>query len=132
MTVGLSQVNLAHKWLNTLRAAGAAYGPITPYVKLHVGDPGASGASNAAVLSTARNAATLAAASSGSIGLQSNPAAWTAGAGSQEQISYVSVWDDASAGNFLWSAAITTPQNWNTGNTFTLTSLGISLTPIAA
>ena len=135
MTLGLAgtgATGLANLWLNTLRAAGAAYGPITPYVKLHISDPGAAGANGgSACAPTIRNAATLAAASGGSIALASNPTAWTAGAGS-EQISHVSVWDASSAGNFLWSAAITTPQTWSVGNTFTLTSLAIQLTPIAA
>jgi hypothetical protein len=133
VTLGLHTVNLANKWLDTLRAAGAAFGPITPYVKLHIGDPGSAGTANPSVLApTTRNAATFSAAASGSIALASNPTAWTAGAGSQETISHISVWDASSAGNYLWSAAITTPQAWNTGNTFTLTSLGISLTPLAA
>lgn len=130
MTLGLSAVNLANRWLDLLH--GTAFTAVTPYVKLHIGDPGAAGTLlPSACAPTTRNAATLASASAGSIALASNPTAWTAGAGT-ESISHISVWDASSAGNFLWSAAITTPQSWTNGNTFTLTSLGIQLTPIAA
>lgn len=129
MTLGLHTVNLADKWLNALR--NVAFQNAATYVQLHYGDPGAAGTSTVSALATTpvRQQATLAAASGGSIALASNPTAWTAAAGSQETISHVSVWDASTSGNVLWTAAITSPQAWNQNNTFTLTSLGISLTP---
>jgi hypothetical protein len=49
-----------------------------------------------------------------------------------ETISHISVWDASSAGNFLFSAALTTPKSVNNGDTLNLTTLGFSLTPQAA
>jgi hypothetical protein len=42
------------------------------------------------------------------------------------------VWDASSAGNFLFSAALSSSQAWASGNTFTLTALGLSISPLAA
>jgi hypothetical protein len=56
---------------------------------------------------------------------------WTNG-GTTETISHISVWDAITTGNFIYSAALTTPQAWVSTNTLTLTSLAVSLTPIAA
>jgi len=134
MTVGLSTVNTANAWLNVLRgnAAGTTFtAPAVQAAKLHTGDPGASGSTAAAAGDTTRKALTFNAASSGSMGLTSSPAAWTNG-GTSETLTHISVWDSTSAGNFMYSAALTASQAWNTGNTFTLTSLTISLTPLAA
>jgi hypothetical protein len=56
---------------------------------------------------------------------------WTNG-GTSETISHISLWDAISAGNFVLSGALTTPQAWASGNTFTLSSLTVSLAPVAA
>jgi hypothetical protein len=42
------------------------------------------------------------------------------------------VWDDISAGNFLYSFALTTPKTVNTGDNVTLSSHSVSLTPLAS
>jgi hypothetical protein len=129
MAVGLSTTNLANAWLNMLR--GTAFSaPAAIYVKLHTGDPGAAGASNAAAGSTTRVAATHSAASAGAIAL-SNAPQWTNG-GTSETISHISVWDASTAGNFLFSAALTTSKAWASSDTLTLNTLGVSLTPLAA
>ena len=131
MAVGLSTVNTADKMLNALR--NVAFQNAALYVKLHtnVGDPGATGASNAAAGSTTRVVVTLAASSSGVLAITGTLPIWTNG-GTPETLGFISVWDAITAGNFLWSAAITTTQAWASGNTFTLTSLGMSLAPLAA
>jgi hypothetical protein len=49
-----------------------------------------------------------------------------------ETISHISVWDASTAGNFLWSAALTTSKSVVNTDTLTFTTLGVSLTPIAA
>lgn len=134
MTVGLSAVNFANAVLNIFRGGGSGSAPTPPaalYAKLHVGDPGAAGAGNPAAGSTARNAFTQGAAASGAQANSTPPAAWTNG-GTSETLTHISVWDASSGGNFLYSVALTSPQAWATANTFTLTALGISLTPIAA
>ena len=134
MTVGLSGVNTANAFLNVLRgnSAGTTFtAPAVQAAKLHVGDPGSAGTSNAAAGDTTRKALTFNAAASGSMSLTSSPAAWT-NASTTETISHISVWDSTTAGNFQYSAALTASQAWVSTNTFTLTSLTVSLTPIAA
>ena len=134
MTRGLSAVNVANAWLNVLRgnSNGVTFtAPAVQAVKLHTGDPGSAGANNAAAGDTTRKAIGYNAASAGSMSLAAAPAAWTNG-GTNETLTDVSVWDSTTAGNFDYSAALTASQPWNTGNTFTLTSLTFALTPIAA
>ena len=63
--------------------------------------------------------------------MSSMSGSWTNG-GTSETLSHISCWDSTTAGTFLLSAALTASQAWASGNTFSLTSLSISLTPIAA
>lgn len=128
MTVGISTTNVANPVLNWLR--GVAPPAVAGlYVKLHLGDPGASGTSNPSAV-TARVQATMAAASGGSITLTSMASSWTMTA--TETVSHISVWDDPTAGNFLFSATLTTPRSVVSGDTLTLTSLTVSHSPLAA
>jgi len=130
MTVGLSAANLAAVWLNILRnTAGSAIAQ--PYFKLHTGDPGSAGANNAAAGSTTRVAASYAAPSAGSMSQTGTAPVWTNG-GTSETLSHISVWDASSAGNFLFSFALSATQAWASGNTFTLNTYSFALTPIAA
>ena len=130
MTAGLSATNLANKWLDML--AGTAFtAPTTFAVKLHTADPGASGATAAAAGDTTRKTVTWAAASAGSKAMSSMSGSWTNG-GTSETLSHLSFWDATSAGNFLGSCALSSSQAWASTNTFSLTSLSISFTPIAA
>lgn len=130
MTAGVSATNVANGWLNTLRNTSFT-GIANVYVKLHVGDPGAAGASNAAVGSTTRVLITWSAAASGVISMNGTAPSWTNG-GTSETLTHVSFWDSNTAGNFLGSSALTSSQAWANGNTFTLTAQTWSLTPIAA
>jgi hypothetical protein len=130
MTVGVSTVNLANAWLNVLRGTTFT-GIATPFVKLHTGDPGASGATAAAAGSTTRVAITWAAASGGAIAMNGTAPSWTNG-GTSETLTHISFWDASTAGNFLGSAALSSSQAWASGNTFTLTAQGWSFTPLAA
>lgn len=129
MTVGLHTTNLAHQWLNWLRGS-ATTAPSGTYVRLHTADPGAAG-TTAGSANTTRVAATFSAASGGAIALSNSPA-WASWASGSETISHISVWDAATAGSFLFSVALTTSKAITNGDTFTLTTLGFSLTPIAA
>ena len=130
MTVGLHATNVAHQWLNWIRGTATATAPTAIYIKLHTGDPGASAATAAAAGSTTRVAATFSAASGGAIALSNSPQ-WTNG-GTSETLSHISAWDAATSGNPLWTAALSASQPWASSNTFTLTTLGVSLTPIMA
>jgi hypothetical protein len=130
MTVGISSANLATGWLNSLRATNFT-APVGSFVKLHTADPGAAGATAAAAGSTTRVTVAFAAPSGNAIALTGTQPVWTNG-GTSETLTHISVWDAVSAGNFIYSAALTASQAWVSTNTFTLTSLSVSLSPIAA
>jgi hypothetical protein len=130
MAVGLSSANMATMILNLFRATNAT-APVATYVKLHTADPGSAGATAAAVGSATRVVVTFAAPSGNAIALTGTNPVWTNG-GTSETLTHISVWDAITTGNFLWSAALTASQAWVSTNTFTLTTLGVSITPIAA
>lgn len=132
MAVGVSTTNVANGWLNAIRSGGTTYTVVAgTFVQLHTGDPGAAGTANISVGSATRNSVTQNAASSGSITISGTAGPWTNG-GTSETITHVSVWSAASAGNFLYSAALSAGQAWASGNTFTLNGLTVSITPLAA
>ncbi|MGA1111793.1 MAG: phage tail fiber protein [Ilumatobacteraceae bacterium] len=124
MATGVSSY-LANAWLDAVGNA-TSFSVATVYVKLHVGDPGANGTSNAAT-ETTRKAASFAAASSGSIASDA-AITWTNIAGSQDA-THFTAWDNVSAGNFLFSGTITA-NAYTAGDTFTISSgaLTVSLT----
>lgn len=129
MTVGLAATTLANKWLDML--SGTAFtAPAGSFIKLHTADPGAAGAT-AASANTTRVAATWSAASAGSKAMSNTPS-WASWASGSETLSHISSWDASTAGNFLFSAALTASKAVTNGDTFSLTSLTFALTPIAA
>jgi hypothetical protein len=103
----------------------------TTWVKLHTADPGAAGATAAAVGDATRKQATMAAASAGSKAMTGTAGPWTNG-GTSETVSHISLWTLVSAGTFNLSGALTASQAWVSTNTLTLTALTVSYTPIAA
>jgi hypothetical protein len=127
MTVGLATTTLANKWLDMLRAV-AFTAPAATYIKLHTGDPGSAGTANASAVTT-RQSATFSAASSGALALSNSPSFSMT---TTETITHISVWDASTAGNFLWSAALTTSKSVVNTDTLTFTTLGVSLSPLAA
>jgi hypothetical protein len=132
MAEGLS-TTLVSNWLNTLRAAGAAFGPVAAtYVQLHTANPGAAGTTAVSAGSSTRIAATLTASSGGSaLALSADVGPWTNG-GTSETITDISVWTASSGGTFLFSVALSASKAWASADTFTLKTLGFSLTPQAA
>ena len=124
MATGISSY-LANAWLDAV-GNNTSFAVGTVYVKLHVGDPGANGTSNAAT-ETTRKAASFAAASSGSIASDAD-ITWTNIAGSQDA-THFTAWDNISAGNFLFSGTVTA-NAYTAGDTFTIASgsLTVSLT----
>ena len=124
MATGISSY-LANQWLDAL-GNNDTFAVTTVYVKLHVGDPGANGTSNAAT-ETTRKEASFAAASSGSIASDA-AITWTNISGSQDA-THFTAWDNVSAGNFLFSGTITA-NAYSAGDTFTISSgaLTVSLT----
>lgn len=140
MTLGLAATNLANAWLNTLRGGGAGTSYTAPaalYIKLHTGDPGAAATSNASQHTT-RQAITFGAAAANSTVQQiaiSNTPSWTIASltsPTTETISHISMWDNVSAGNFLWSILLGTSKAVVNTDVLNLTTCTLSLTPIAA
>jgi hypothetical protein len=84
------------------------------YVKLHIGDPGENGTSNAAA-ETTRKAVSFGASVSGTA-ISDADVTWTNVAGT-ETISYISYWDHVSAGNCLGSGPLTSSQAVSAGDT---------------
>ena len=124
MATGISSY-LAGAWLDAL-GNNTSFAVTTVYVKLHVGDPGANGTSNAAT-ETTRKAASFAAASAGSLASDAD-ITWTNIAGSQDATHFTAC-DNATTGNFLFSGTITA-NAYTAGDTFTISSgsLTVSLT----
>jgi type IV secretory pathway TrbL component len=104
----------------------------TVWVALHVGDPGASGTANASSVTT-RAQSTRASASAGSSAQSGTDPSWASWAGTNNQTqTHISLWSASTAGTFLGSAALAVSKTMQTGDTLTLDTLGISLSPIAA
>jgi len=121
MATGISAY-LANAWLNALGNA-TSFSVTTAYVKLHVGDPGAAGTSNAAT-ETTRKSVSFAAASNGSMASDSD-VSWTNIAGSQDA-THFTAWDNATTGNFLFSGTIT-GNAYTAGDTYTISSGGLTV-----
>lgn len=126
MTTGLAAARATARlnvYRNTADSAIAAV-----YVKLHTGDPGSAGTANASAVTT-RNQVTWNAPSGGSMTLNTlSDYSMTA----SETISHASFWDDATAGNFLESFALTDSVPVINGSTLSWTALTISESPLAA
>lgn len=132
MTVGLSAVNWANKVLDHMLRAVASTAPAGQFVKLFIGDPGASGTANPSSVTT-RPAVTFAAAAAGSCSMTGTAPSWPSWAGTNgEVVTHIGVFDANAAGNFEYSAALAASKTVNTGDTLTLATLTVSLAPIAA
>jgi hypothetical protein len=121
MATGISAY-LANAWLDALGNA-TAFSVTTAYVKLHVGEPGSAGTSNAAT-ETTRKAVSFSAASAGALASDAD-VTWTNIAGSQDA-THFTAWDNLSAGNFLFSGTIT-GNAYTAGDTYTISSAGLTV-----
>lgn len=130
MTAGLAP-SLVSGWLDTLRTTGnggAAYSAVAgTFVQLHTGDPGAAGTTAVSVGSTTRNSFIFSDSSAGSaLSLGTPPSAWTNG-GTSETLTHISVWTASTSGTFLFSVALTASKAWASADSFSLSTLGVSL-----
>jgi len=130
MAVGLAAAT-ANAILNALCRSTAWTEPAEVWIKLHVGDPGSAGTSNAAT-ETDRVQATFGTNASG--GAISNTVAisWTSVAGT-EDFTHYSAWDASTSGNFLWSGTMTA-NSVTAGDNFEIPigDLDVTLTPVAS
>ncbi len=125
MAVGPSAY-LANKYLDAL-GNNVSFTVALAYIKLHTADPGSAGATAAATETTRKSISFGVSAA----GLMSNDVAieWTNVAGT-EDYTHFSLWDAATAGNFLLSGVITA-NAVVTADTFTIPigDLDLTITP---
>lgn len=98
--------------------------PTTVYLKLHTADPGEA-ATTAAAGETTRKSVSWASAVSGSIA-SSATVEWT-NVASTETYTHWSLWDASTAGNALWTGALSSSAAVTAGDTFQITTLTLSL-----
>lgn len=96
---------------------GDLYTPATPFVMLHVGNPGADGVANeaqAAAGDIVRKAATFGQAVAGTGEQISTTTAAIEWSGAEiaagQEITYISVWDASTGGNVKYITAVDTPK----------------------
>ena len=124
MAVGLASATAA-ALLDALANQTNYTAPTALWIKLHVGDPGAAGTSNAATETTRKDATSAFAAASGGTCTTNVALTWTNVAGT-EDFTHYSVWSASTNGTFYWSGAITA-NSVTAGDTFTLASGDIDL-----
>ncbi|MEM9515424.1 MAG: hypothetical protein AAGA42_11270 [Actinomycetota bacterium] len=95
---------LENELLDHALGTGAFTAPSGTYVQLHTGVPGETGANNVSA-ETTRQAATWAAASGGVAQLSAD-LTWSNWSAGPETITHISIWDAASAGNCLFTGAL--------------------------
>jgi hypothetical protein len=98
--------------------------PSNVYLKLHTGDPGEDATDNAATEDT-RQVTAWSAAASGAIATSAT-VEWT-DVSTTETYTHWSMWDASTAGNPLWSGALSASAAVTSGDTFQITSLTLSL-----
>lgn len=98
-----------------------SYAAANTYAKIHIGDPGEAGTSNPAGETTRKVLSFGAAASPGGTVTSDADAAWT-NVSTTETYSHISLWDNLTAGNCLWSGALTVAKAVSAGDNFTIPS----------
>lgn len=130
MAVGIAS-GLANQFLDALGNATNVTAPTAFWVKLHTGDPGSAGTSNAAT-ETTRKQASFSAASGGAITTDAD-LTWT-NVAATETVSHWSAWTASTAGTFLFSDDLAASKALTAGDTFTIAAgdLDIAITVLAA
>lgn len=130
MAVGIAS-GQADAILDALCRSVAYSDPAGFFLKLHTGDPGSAGTTNAAA-NTTRQAVTFSASSGGAI-TNSADVVWTS-VPNAETYSHWSAWSASVAGTFLASDDLAVARTVAIGDTFTIAAgdLDIAMTPVAA
>jgi hypothetical protein len=130
MAVGIAAATL-NSWLNATFRNVAYTQPAEVWFKLHTGDPGSAGTSNAATETTRKQGA-FSAASGGTL-TTSAALEWT-NVSTAETYSHWSAWTASAAGTFICSDDLATPRLVAVGDNFTIAAgdIDIAITPVAA
>lgn len=116
---------LENELLDAVFNSGAFSVTGDPYVSLHDGDPGETGANEITGGSYARQQAAFGAAASGAVANSADieftdmPAL---------TVTHVGVWDAATVGNFLWGGALTASKVVNGGDMFRIAAGDLDVT----
>jgi hypothetical protein len=115
---------VANAWLDAVGNA-TSYSEAAVWVKLHTGDPGSAGTSNAATETTRQQASFSAAASRA----MTNDAAieWT-NVSTTETYTWISLWDASTGGNFLGRDDLSSSAAVTAGDTFRIPIGDLDLT----
>jgi hypothetical protein len=115
---------VANSWLDAVCNA-TSYSEAGVFVKLHLGDPGSAGTSNAAA-ETTRQAASFSAAASRACTTDANTE-WT-NVSTTETYTWISLWDASTAGNFLGRDDLNSSAAVTAGDTFRIPTGDLDLT----
>ena len=110
------------KLLDTL--GNTSFAVANAYIKLHLGDAGEDGTASPAA-ETTRKLVTWSAASAGSKASAAT-LSWT-NVSTTETYTHWSMWDASTAGNCLWTGALSASAAVTAGDTFEITALTLSL-----
>lgn len=116
---------VANGWLDAL-ARGVVYDNDEVWVKLHLGDPGAAGTTNAAA-ETTRKQSTFGAAASGRAISNTAAVEWT-NVSTTEVYTHVSLWSASTAGTFLGRDDLSSSASVTAGDTFRIPIGDLDLT----
>ena len=124
--MGTFSDSVANSWLDALARNTSYANAGGVWVKLHLGDPGSAGTSNAAVETTRKQVTFGSAAASRAI---SNTAAveWT-NVSTSETYTWISLWTDVSAGTFLGRDDLSSSAAVTAGDTFRIPIGDLDLT----
>lgn len=103
---------------------GTSFAVTNTYIKLHLGDPGEDGTANPAV-ETTRQEVTWSAASGGTMASAAT-VTWT-NVSTTEDYTHWSLWDSDTAGNCLWTGALSATASVTAGDTFQITAASLTL-----
>lgn len=109
--------SVANAWLDAV-ARNTSYAVAAVYVKLYIGDPGASGTNNPAT-ETTRKQSTFGSAASGRTIANTAAMNWTTVA-ANETYTFIGLWDANVGGTFLGSAPLASAVQVNAGDNFSL------------
>lgn len=115
---------VANSWLDAV-ARNVSYAEAAFWAKLHLGDPGSAGTSNAAAETTRKQVTFGAAAASRAIS-STTATEWLA-VSTTETYTHVSFWDAETGGNFLGRDDLSSSAAVTAGDTFRMPSGDVDL-----